>query len=196
MSFLGIVLISSILIHLIFTYMLGICPILDTSRSHEPGVSFSIATIVVMTAAALLGWLVRVMTIDGLGMPFLEIIGMPPAVYGCVLLLERGIKALYPAFEETAGQFYPVLRAQAVVLGAAFILSGFRHGMLVSVAAGLLGGLAVVVSVLVLSSIRERLQFEPVPQQLQGAPVAVISGALLVMVYYSLDQTILVHFVR
>jgi Na+-translocating ferredoxin:NAD+ oxidoreductase subunit A len=196
MSFIGIVLTACILVVIVCTYMAGLCPVFYTTGPRAVTTGLTGAVIVTMVCTGLTTWIVRTITVDLAGIPFLEIIMMPVAVYGAVFAIEKGYAAVAPAAWERIRKFSPIIRANNLVLGASFLLSGTRYGLGGSLGAGVMGGVGCVAATFVFFSIREQLEFDPVPEGLQGTPVAMITAGLLMMVFFSLDQMLLTQVIR
>ena len=196
MTYVGILLTFVFVNNLVFYYLLGICPALGLADNKQASVGLGVAMTVSMTVTALITWVVRAVILDTLGLHVLTVlffvavtVGVHRALYA---LLRRFTPRLYGLF----GAQLPLVATNCAVLGIALIATRADYTALESLVAGFTAGLGFFLALRIMSEILDRLSREWVPRALQGAPIMMISTALVALAFMAFDKALLANLIR
>ena len=101
------------------------------------------------------------------------------------------IRKISPELYKALGIYLPLITTNCAVLGIAFICVNNEYSILQSVVAGFAAGLGFTLAIILMSSIREKLDRVKVPKALRGAPIAFISAGLMALAFMAFDMAIL-----
>jgi electron transport complex protein RnfA len=90
-------------------------------------------------------------------------------------VLKKKSRSLYNAL----GIYLPLITTNCVVLAVVLLNYTKKYGLIESVANGFGGGVGFALALLMMSGIRERLEFSNIPESLRGLPVAFITAGIL-----------------
>ena len=178
----GLALLSN---NIVFSQTLGICPYLGVSKKTNTAVGMGLAVAFVTAITSLLTYAVYTWVLEPLNIGFMQTIVFVFLIAGVVQLLEIVIKKFAPSLYSGLGIYLPLITTNCVVLGTAIInlsdvnvtniFGAFMNGMFV--------GLGFLLALVLMSGIRERISKYDVPHAFKGFPIALISAAIIAMVF-------------
>jgi electron transport complex protein RnfA len=154
-------------------------------------VGIGIATAVVMTAAALIGWVADTLLLVPLGLQFLRTPMFVLAVAATALLLSVIAARFTPDAVGSWGVSIPEVAVNCASVGVVLLLtrSGFTAPQ--AVLGGLSAGGGYLLVTAVMTAIREKLDVESVPHAFRGLPLHLISAGLLAFAFLAFDRAFL-----
>lgn len=195
MSYLGIILSFVFVNNIVFTELLGICPMFGVTRRLGSTVGLGLSVTVVAAISSLVAWVLERLVLAPLGLGFLEVIVVVLAAAGTAQgldwLIERTSKRLY----DSLGVFLPLVIANCAVVGIALLATRAQFGPLESLVAGASGGAGALMAMVLLSTLRSKMELEWVPAALRGTPITLISAGLVAMALLAFDKTLLARIV-
>lgn len=191
MSYIGIIITFTIINNVIFNQFLGLCPFIGVSKNLESAIGMGFAVTFVMTIANIVTWIVFYVVLVPLGLDYLQTVTFILVIASLVQLVEMAIEKFSPPLYRALGIYLPLITTNCAVLGVALIAVRKDYGPLESMIAGLAAGLGFMLALILMSSIRERMQMEWVPEPFKGVPIAFISGGLMAMAFMAFDITLL-----
>ena len=145
----------------VLSKFLGICSFLGVSKKKDAAIGMGLAVTFVMTLASIMSWL----------------------VYTQILVrfeLELAIKKLSPALHKALGIYLPLITTNCAVLGMATLNIQESYNFIESVVNGLGAASGYMLSIVLLSFIRERIDNnENIPVVLRGLPITLFTAALM-----------------
>ncbi len=177
--FLGAVLVNNFVLR----YFLGICPFLGVTGRIESATAMGLATTFVMTLTAAIVWPISQFIIKGLNLPFLEYVSDILVIASLVQLIEMFVRKTSPALYRALGIYLPLITTNCSILFLALFIPLRKYGFVESVIFGFGAGIGFTLVMLIMSGIREELDFADVPKSLQGAPITLITAGLLALVF-------------
>lgn len=170
----------------IFSRFLGLCPYMGVSRETRPAIGMSLAVTFVMTLASVVTWLVYNYILIPLNLTFLRTIAFILVIATLVQLVEMVVRKTAPPLYRALGIYLPLITTNCAVLGVTvlnidmFFKNGnaVQYSFINSVVQGFGAGIGFMIAMLLMSGIRERLEFVPVPQSLKEVPIAFITAGL------------------
>jgi len=179
-----IILVSAILVNnFVLARFLGICPFLGVSKKTETALGMGMAVIFVMTLASIFTNLIYHLVLVPYGLEFLKIVSFILVIASLVQLVETVLRKVRPSLYHALGIYLPLITTNCAILGLALLNIIKQYDLVHSIVFGLGAGIGFTLALLIMSGIRERLEFADIPKPLRGVPVALIVAGLLSMAF-------------
>lgn len=191
MSYIGILITFVFINNFILTQFLGLCPFIGVSKNVESAVGMGFAVTFVMSIASLATWAIHNLVLIPLNVTFLQTITFILVIAGLVQFVEMIIQKLSPPLYKALGIYLPLITTNCAVLGIALIAVRNEYNALESFIAGFSAGIGFLLVMLLMSTLREKLDIEWVPKPLKGVPIAFITGGLMALAFMAFDKALL-----
>ena len=191
MSYVGIIITFAFINNFILTQFLGLCPFIGVSRKTDSAVGMGFAVIFVMSLASLITWAVYRLVLVPLGIGFLQTIAFILVIASLVQLVEMVIQKTSPALYQALGIYLPLITTNCAVLGIALIAVRNEYNALESFVAGFSAGLGFLIAIVIMSTIREKLDGEWVPKPFRGIPISFVTAGLMALAFAAFDRALL-----
>jgi len=191
MIYIGIFITFVFINNFILTQFLGICPFIGVSKNVESAVGMGFAVIFVMSIATLATWVIYHWILVPLDLTFLRTISFILVIASLVQLVEMVIQKVSPALYKALGIYLPLITTNCAVMGMAVIAVQNNYNALESFIAGFSAGVGFLLAIVLMSTIREKLDSEWIPKPFQGVSIAFITGGLMAMAFMAFDKTLL-----
>ena len=178
-SLLLIIITSSLISNVVLNQFLGICSFLGVSKQIKASASLGVAVIFVITIASAVASLLYDYILAPLGMDFMKTIVFILVIAALVQIVEMFLKKTSPAIYKALGIFLPLITTNCAVLGVALTNVQNGYNFIQSVLCGFGTALGYTIAIILLASIRSRIHEEDIPAPLRGAPIVLISAALM-----------------
>jgi len=179
-----IILVSAILVNnFVLARFLGICPFLGVSKRTDTALGMGMAVIFVMTLASIFTNLIYHYILIPYGLEFLKIVSFILVIASLVQLVETVLRKVSPSLYHALGIYLPLITTNCAILGLALLNIIKNYDLVRSIVFGLGAGIGFTLALLIMSGIRERLEFADIPKPLRGVPVALIVAGLLSMAF-------------
>lgn len=134
----------------------------------------------VLVFSSLATWLTQRLILEPLQILYLETVFFILIIAVLVQMLEMFLRKFSPVLQKMLGVYLPLITTNCIVLGVALINSiEYADNLLAALINSLGAGIGFGLALLVMSSIRERLEKTPVPAAFRGVPIAFIVAALM-----------------
>jgi electron transport complex protein RnfA len=190
-SYIGIIITFVFINNFIFTQFLGLCPFIGVSRKIDSAVGMGFAVIFVMSIASLVTWLIYNLALIPLNLEFLQTITFILVIATLVQLVEMIIQKISPVLYKALGIYLPLITTNCAVLGIALIAVRKNYNAFESFVAGFAAGVGFLLAILLMSSIREKLDSEWVPKPFRGVPIAFVTAGLMALAFMAFDMGLL-----
>ena len=191
MTYIGIIITFVLINNFILTQFLGLCPFLGVSRKIDSAVGMGFAVIFVMSLASLTTWVIYHLILIPLGIEFLQTITFILIIAALVQFVEMVIQKISPPLYKALVIYLPLITTNCAVLGIALIAVRNNYDALESFIAGFAAGVGFLLAILVMSSIREKLDLEEVPKPFRGIPIAFVTAGLMALAFLAFDKALL-----
>jgi len=191
MSYIGIIITFVFINNFILTQFLGLCPFIGVSKNVESAVGMGFAVTFVMALASITTWVIYNYVLIPLNITFLQTITFILVIAALVQFVELVIQKISPALYKALGIFLPLITTNCAVLGIALINVRNNYNALESFIAGIAAGLGFLLAILLMSTIRVKLDSEWVPKPFRGIPIAFITGGLMALAFMAFDNALL-----
>ena len=179
-----VIMISSMLVsNVVLSQFLGICPFLGVSKKVETAAGMGAAVTFVITIASAITYPIYYFILEPLGLEYLETIAFILIIAALVQFVEMVLKKFMPPLYEALGVFLPLITTNCAVLGVAInnITNGL--GFIESVLTGLFTALGFLVSIVILASIREHIEFNDIPDTNKLTTILLVTARLMAIAF-------------
>ena len=187
------IIVSAVFINnFIVVQFLGICPFLGLSKKMSSSVGMGIAVTLVMTVTCLITYPIYQYILVPTGLEFLEIIVFIFVIASLVQMIEKVIKKVSPPLYSAMGIYLPLITTNCAVLGVAEMVIDAplltslvgASGYLSAVAYGLFSGVGFTVAIVLLSGLREKVDFLDIRKSMKGFPITMVTASFMAMAFY------------
>ena len=169
----------------------GICPFLGVSKKTSSAAGMGVAVTIVMVLATLVTYPIYEYVMKPLGIDFLEIIFFIFIIASLVQMLEKIIQKLSPSLYGAMGIYLPLITTNCAVLGVTELVIGDMSAILGdasmnigwAVLYSLFAGLGFTVVMIIMSGMREKLNYYKTPKALAGFPIAMVTACFICMAF-------------
>ena len=184
MSNLILIIVTTALVNnVVLSQFLGICAFLGVSKKIDTSLSMGAAVTVVITIAAAVTNILYNLVLAPFELDYLKTIVFILVIAALVQMVEMFLKKTSPAIYQALGIFLPLITTNCAVLGVSLtnVQDGFNF--LESVIAGIGTGIGFTIAIVLLASLRERINESDIPAPFRGAPIVLLSAALMAIAF-------------
>ena len=178
-----IVIASSLINNFVFTRFLGLCIFFGVSKKTETAVGMSITFTAVMMISAAASWIIFNYLMIPLHLQFLKIVVFIGVVAGLVQASDTIMKKIAPALFHKLGVYLALISTNCIILAVPIINVDEKHNFLESIALALGSGIGFAIALIVMASLRERLEVANVPKVFKGLPLAFIITGMVALAF-------------
>ena len=178
-SLILIIVTTAFINNVVLNQFLGICSFLGVSKQMKASASLGGAVMFVITIASAVAWLLYDLVLAPFGLDFMKTIVFILVIAALVQIVEMFLKKTSPGVYNALGIYLPLITTNCAVLGVALTNVQNEYGFLESVLAGFGTGVGYTIAIVLLAGIRSRIDEEALPTPLRGAPIVMISAALM-----------------
>jgi electron transport complex protein RnfA len=157
----------------------GVCSFLGVSKQMKASASLGVAVIFVMTIASAVASLLNDYVLKPFGLEFMQTIVFILVIAALVQIVEMFLKKSSPAIYKALGIYLPLITTNCAVLGIAQLNAIQEYTFIQSVVSGFSSAVGYTLAIVLLAGIRSRIREEDLPAPLRGAPIVLISAALM-----------------
>jgi electron transport complex protein RnfA len=174
---------SALINNFVFTMFLGLCIFFGVSKKMDTAVGMSITFTMVMVVSAALSWVVYTFIMVPLELTFLKIIIFIGIVAAFVQSADTIMKKISPALYYKLGVYLALITTNCIIIAVPLKNAGEHYNFFESMAFGLGSGLGFGLALIIMASIRERLEVADVPAPFRGLPISFILAGLIALAF-------------
>ena len=178
-SLLLIIITTALVNNVVLSQFLGICSFLGVSKQIKTSLSLGVAVIFVITLSSGVASLLYDFLLVPLHLEYLETIVFILVIACLVQIVEMFLKKTSPAIYNALGIYLPLITTNCAVLGVALTNVQDGYNFIQSVTAGFGTAVGYTISIVLLAGILDRIDEASVPLPFRGAPVVLLSAALM-----------------
>jgi len=183
---------SAIVNNFVFSRYLGLCIFFGVSKKMDTALGMSMTFTAVMVISAALSWLVYNLIMLPLHIEFLKIVLFIGIVAGFVQFADTLLKKMNPTLYYKLGIYLVLITTNCIILAVPVINSDEKYNFLQSLTLGLGSGAGFSLALIIMASIRERLDLANIPKPFQGMPIAFIVTGLIALAFLGFSGLITV----
>lgn len=174
---------ASLINNFVFTRYLGLCIFFGVTKKMETAIGMSITFTAVMVISSALSWLVYKAIMIPLNLTFLKIVIFIGIVAGFVQAADTIMRKVSPGLYYKLGIYLALITTNCIILAVPLINAGEGYSFIQSLSFGLGSGVGFALALIIMASIRERLELADVPKSFQGLPIAFIVTGLIALAF-------------
>jgi len=178
-----LILAASLINNFVFTRFLGLCIFFGVSKKMETAVGMSITFTAVMMISAALSWLIFNYVMVPLDITFLKIIVFIGVVAGFVQASDTIMRKVAPALFYKLGIYLALISTNCIILAVPLINAGEHYNFIESLAFAFGSGIGFALALVIMASIREKLELAEVPAPFKGLPIAFVITGLIALAF-------------
>ena len=178
-SLILIVITAALINNVVLNQFLGICSFLGVSKQMKASVSLGGAVIFVITIASAVASLMYDYILKPLNIEYMRTIIFILVIAALVQIVEMFLKKKSPAVYQALGIYLPLITTNCAVLGVALNNVQNGYNFIQCVASGFGTAVGYTIAIVLLASIRSRINEKDIPAPLRGAPIVMIAAALM-----------------
>ena len=183
MELLQILIKSAIVDNVVFIQYLAICPFIGMTADTDKAFGMGVATSFVIILATAVTWPIYKFIMIPLGLEFLQTLFFILIIASLVQLVEFFLKKSIPSLYKSMGVYLALITTNCAVLGVTINCIGKNYNYGESLIYALGTALGFIISMIVMSSVRNRLKVANVPLAFKGTPILYVAAGLLSLAF-------------
>jgi electron transport complex protein RnfA len=169
--------------NIVLVMYLGLCPFFGVSKKLGPAISMGIAVTLVMVIASVATWFINYYALIPFDVEFMYIVLFILVISSLVQMVEMTIKRTNATLYNALGIYLPLITTNCAILGLTFLNIREEYTILQSIVNGLGAGIGFGIALILMSSIRVKLEMADVPKSMRGLPIAYIGATILALIF-------------
>lgn len=182
-SLIVIIITTALVNNVVLSQFLGICSFLGVSKQIKTSASLGAAVTFVIGIASAVSYVLYHAVLVPLDLTYLQTIVFILVIAALVQLVEMFLKKTSPSLYQALGIFLPLITTNCAVLGVALTNVQNEYSFVESVVSGVGTGLGYTLAIILLASIRARIDESSIPAPFRGAPIVLLSAALMAIAF-------------
>lgn len=176
--------------NVVLSQFLGLCPFLGVSKKIETAAGMGGAIIFVITLSSAITSLIYTFILEKTNLTYLRTIVFILVIAALVQFVEMFLKKSMPGLYQSLGVFLPLITTNCAVLGVAITNVQKEYNFLQSVVNGFATALGFTIAIVILAGLRERMEYNDVPESFQGMPIVLITAGLMAIAFFGFSGLI------
>ena len=169
--------------NVVLSQFLGLCPFLGVSKKIETAAGMGGAIIFVITLSSAITSLIYTFILEKTNLTYLRTIVFILVIAALVQFVEMFLKKSMPGLYQSLGVFLPLITTNCAVLGVAITNVQKEYNLLQSVVNGFATALGFTISIVILAGLRERMEYNDVPESFKGMPIVLVTAGLMAIAF-------------
>ncbi len=174
---------SSLVSNVVLSQFLGLCPFLGVSKKVNTAAAMGIAVIFVITLSSAVAGVIYQYILTPLHMEYMQTIVFILVIAALVQFVEMFLKKFMVSLYQSLGVYLPLITTNCAVLGVALTNVTKGYGVLYGVVNGFATAVGFTISIILLASIREKLEYNDIPKPLKGMPIVLLTAGLMAIAF-------------
>lgn len=169
--------------NIIFAKFLGICPYLGVSKKIDTAFGMGMAVTFVLTLSNAFTYIVQKTILVPFHLEFLQTIAFILIIASLVQFVEIFMKKKLNVLYQSLGIYLPLITTNCAILGLAILAMQKEYNFITSIVFALANGLGFLLAIILFAGVREKLEYAQISPALKGAPVSIITAAIISMAF-------------
>ncbi|MBF0320367.1 MAG: electron transport complex subunit RsxA [Nitrospirae bacterium] len=174
---------SSLINNFVFTRFLGLCIFFGVTKKVETAVGMSITFTAVMMISAALSWVIFNYIMVPLDLTFLKIVIFIGVIAAFVQSSDTIMRKVSPGLYYKLGVYLALISTNCIILAVPLLNASERYTFLEGITLGLGSGLGFALALVIMASIREKIELADVPAPFKGLPIAFVTTGLIALAF-------------
>ncbi len=169
--------------NLVFTRFLGTSSYFRDTRDVKSAVRSGAAVGIALAASTVLAWIFDTLVISLLGLEYMRTFLFVLLLCGGVKISKNVLGKRFPEAYARLGISFDAVCFSSAFLGVMLLVVNYSYGFFEALFFGIFSGVGYILSSLILSAIRENLEYTDCPRFLKGEPMLFITLGLIALVF-------------
>lgn len=169
--------------NVVLIQFLALCPFIGMTTDTGKAMGMGIATSFVMVLATVATWPLYHYVLAPLGLTFLQTLVFILVIASLVQLVEFYLKKSAPALYSSMGVYLALITTNCAILAVTLNCISKEYNFTQSIVYAVGSAAGFLISMVLMSGIRQRIKIAPVPNFLKGTPVLFVAAGLLSMAF-------------
>lgn len=165
--------------NLVLSKFMGICPFLGVSKKIDSATGMGIAVTFVMICATIVTYPIYHLILIPNNIDYLRTIVFILIIALFVQLVEIALKKLMPPLYKSLGVYLPLITTNCAVLGVTVMNIDNDYSFLMSILNAFRGGLGFILTLIIFSGVRKKMEYADIPETFKGLPATLIAAAIV-----------------
>ncbi|HYA88436.1 MAG TPA: Rnf-Nqr domain containing protein [Nitrospirota bacterium] len=174
---------SALINNFVFSRYLGLCIFFGVTKRMETAIGMSFTFTAVMLVEAVLNWLIYNYVMIPYNLGFLKIVIFIGTVAAFVQAADTMMKKVAPALYYKLGIYLALIVTNCIILAVPLLNADENYSLFESMALALGSGLGFSMALVIMASIREKLELADVPRSFQGLPISFVLTGLIALAF-------------
>ncbi|MBZ5516369.1 MAG: electron transport complex subunit RsxA [Acidobacteriia bacterium] len=174
---------SALINNFVFTRYLGLCIFFGVTKRMETAVGMSFTFTAVMLVESALNWVIYNYVMIPYHLEFLKIVIFIGVIAAFVQAADTIMKKVVPALYYKLGIYLALIVTNCVILAVPLLNADENYTLFESMAMALGSGLGFSLALIIMASIREKLELADVPKSFQGLPISFVLTGLIALAF-------------
>lgn len=174
---------AALINNFVFTRYLGLCIFFGVTKKMDTSIGMSITFTSVMVISAALNWIIYKFIMIPLGLGFLEIVIFIGVVAGFVQAADTIMKKVSPGLYFKLGIYLALITTNCIILAVPLLNVSEGYSFIESIFFSFGAGVGFSLAMIIMASIREKLELADVPKAFQGLPISFIVTGLIALAF-------------
>lgn len=169
--------------NIVLVMYLGLCPFFGVSKKLGPAISMGAAVTLVMIIASVATWFINYYVLIPFDVEFMYIVLFILVISSLVQMVEMTIKRTNASLFNALGIYLPLITTNCAILGLTFLNIREEYTIIQSIVNGIGAGLGFAIALVLMSSIRVKLEMADLPKSMKGLPIAYLAATILALIF-------------
>jgi electron transport complex protein RnfA len=174
---------SALVNNFVFSRYLGLCIFFGVTKKMETSIGMSFTFTAVMLISAALNWLIYNYVMIPYHLGFLKIVIFIGVIAAFVQAADTIMKKVAPALYYKLGIYLALIVTNCVILAVPLLNADENYSLFESMAMAVGSGLGFSLALIIMASIREKLELADVPRSFQGLPISFVLTGLIALAF-------------
>jgi len=174
---------AAIVNNYVLTRFLGLCIFFGVSKSVNSSMSMGMAIVSVMSISSIMTWTINHFILVPFHLSFLRTIVFVIVIASFVQLLEIVVKRFLPNLHKVWGIYLLLVATNCIVLGVPLINAEEDFNFVKSVVNAVGSGVGFSVALILMASVRERMEYAKIPKAMRGLGSTFIIAGMLALAF-------------
>jgi electron transport complex protein RnfA len=174
---------SALINNFVFSRYLGLCIFFGVTKKMETSIGMSFTFTAVMLISACLNWLIYNYVMIPYHLGFLKIVIFIGVIAAFVQAADTIMKKVAPALYYKLGIYLALIVTNCVILAVPLLNADENYSLFDSMAMAIGSGLGFSLALIIMASIREKLELADVPKSFQGLPISFVLTGLIALAF-------------
>ena len=176
--------------NVVLSQFMGLCPFLGVSKKTETALGMGGAVIFVMFIASTVTSLIYQFLLVPAHLEYMNTIVFILVIAALVQFVEMFLKKYSPGLYQSLGVFLPLITTNCAVLGVTLVNVQKYYGFIESVVNGVGTAVGFALAIVILASIREKIEYNDIPESFKGTPIVLLTAGLMAIAFFGFSGLI------